>query len=310
MQFSRRLDGIQKICYNKGNTAAFVRYCLKPTGGVITDKTLYISDLDGTLLQSDQRISKESCEILNGLTERGLIFSYATARSMSTSEKAVSGLEVGHPVILYNGAFIMSQNGERLLSNTFTADESERIYCILRTQRINPTVYSIIDGKEKFSYIPQNITQGMKTFLDTRKGDVRDNPIANETFLLNGEVFYFLCVDSIDRLEAAFAALSTDFACVYSRDLYSGDMWLEIMPKAATKANAARKLKELLACDRLVVFGDGVNDIPLFRTADECYAVENAAPELKALASGVIGSNDSGSVARFILGHFNRNFTV
>ena len=74
--------------------------------------------------------------------------------------------------------------------------------------------------------------------------------------------------------------------------------------KNATKANAALQLKKCLGCERLVVFGDGKNDIPMFEAADECYAVENASPELKAIADGIIGINDSDSVARFILEHF------
>jgi hydroxymethylpyrimidine pyrophosphatase-like HAD family hydrolase len=75
------------------------------------------------------------------------------------------------------------------------------------------------------------------------------------------------------------------------------------MPLAASKSNAIRQLKAMLGCDRLVVFGDGKNDIDMFQLADESYAVENAAPELKAIATGVIGSNNDDSVAHWLLEH-------
>ena len=39
----------------------------------------------------------------------------------------------------------------------------------------------------------------------------------------------------------------------------------------------------------------------MFEMADECYAVENAAEELKAIATGVIGKNDEDAVARWLL---------
>ncbi|MBQ5325810.1 MAG: HAD hydrolase family protein, partial [Oscillospiraceae bacterium] len=42
-------------------------------------KTLYISDLDGTLLNSDAEISSFTANALNSLIEKGLLFSYATA---------------------------------------------------------------------------------------------------------------------------------------------------------------------------------------------------------------------------------------
>ena len=66
---------------------------------------------------------------------------------------------------------------------------------------------------------------------------------------------------------------------------------------------AARRLKALLGCTRLVAFGDGLNDLELFRLADECYAVANAAPQLKALATAVIASNEDDGVARWLARH-------
>ena len=55
-----------------------------------------------------------------------------------------------------------------------------------------------------------------------------------------------------------------------------------------------------LADCRLVVFGDQVNDIGMFRTADEAYAVAGAAPELAEHATAIIGSNDDDAVARWL----------
>ncbi len=48
------------------------------------------------------------------------------------------------------------------------------------------------------------------------------------------------------------------------------------MPVNASKANAVRPLKSLLECEKMIVFGDGKNDVDMFEAADESYAVENA----------------------------------
>lgn len=56
-------------------------------------------------------------------------------------------------------------------------------------------------------------------------------------------------------------------------------------------------------CGRVVAFGDAINDIPMFQIADECYAVENAVEELKALATGIITSNEQDGVAKWLLEH-------
>ena len=49
-------------------------------------KTLYVSDLDGTLLRSDETTSEYTNSVINNLTDRGMIFSYATAVISSNDE--------------------------------------------------------------------------------------------------------------------------------------------------------------------------------------------------------------------------------
>lgn len=268
-------------------------------------RTLYLSDLDGTLLNSEQKVSEKSGEILNGLIEKGLLFSYATARSAITSVKATAGLTAKIPIIVYNGVFtIDSGTGERILSNMFSRDEALWIYDVLLKHGIDPIVYSVIDGGEKFSYIDERCTVGMREFLATRKNDVRERIVSTEDEMREGEIFYFTCIDDTEKLSPACEILEKKFRCIFDKDIYSGNQWLEVLPKNATKANAALELKKHLGCDRLVVFGDGVNDIQMFEAADKCYAVANASSQLKAIADGVIGSNNEDSVARFILDDF------
>jgi len=267
--------------------------------------TLYLSDLDGTLLNSEQRVSEKSCEILNGLIDKGLLFSYATARSAVTSVKATKGLSAKIPIIVYNGVFtIDSGTGERILSNMFSRDEALWIYDVLLEHGIDPIVYSVINGAEKFSYIDSRCTVGMREFLATRKNDIRERIAENEDEMREGEIFYFTCIDDAEKLSPACEILEKKFRCIFDKDIYSGNQWLEILPKGATKANAALELKKHFGCDRLVVFGDGMNDIQMFEAADECYAVANASSQLKAVADGIIGSNNEDSVARFILENF------
>ena len=267
--------------------------------------TLYLSDLDGTLLNSEQRVSEKSCEILNKLIENGLLFSYATARSAVTSVKATAGLSAKIPIIVYNGVFtIDSGTGKHILSNMFSRDEALWIYDILLEHGIDPIVYSVIDGIEKFSYIDERCTTGMKEFLATRKNDVRERVVTTENEMRNGEIFYFTCIDDAEKLSPVCEVLEKKFRCIFEKDIYSGNQWLEILPKGATKANAALELKKHFGCDRLVVFGDGMNDIQMFEAADECYAVANASSQLKAISDGIIGSNNEDSVAKFILKYF------
>lgn len=269
-------------------------------------KTLYLSDLDGTLLNSEAQLSDFVANTLNELIGAGLIFSYATARSLYTAQKITAALKIDFPVITYNGAFVVNHTtGEMLLSNYFSQSEAEYIQNVLSQSQIHPLVYAHIDGIEKFSFFSERLNAGKQHFLDHRKGDIRRREVAFPETVYKGDLFYFCCIGEEDELAPVYNLLKTDprFYCIFARDIYSGAQWLEILPVNATKANAALWLKQHLGCDRIVSFGDAKNDLPLFEISDECYAVENAAPELKEKATSVIASNNQDGVVKWLIEH-------
>ena len=59
--------------------------------------------------------------------------------------------------------------------------------------------------------------------------------------------------------------------------------------------------------DKLVCFGDNLNDLSMFEGADECYAVSNAHESVKQIATGIIDSNNNDGVARFLAEHGQKN---
>ena len=100
-------------------------------------RTLYVSDLDGTLLNSSQTTSDYTNTVINSLVEKGVLFSFATARSHSTVGKVTGGISVSIPISVYNGTFIVDNlTGERLVSNFFENDIKNLISDLL-SLRIN-----------------------------------------------------------------------------------------------------------------------------------------------------------------------------
>ena len=262
---------------------------------------LYVSDLDGTLLRSDETLSSFTAETIHGLIEKGMLFSYATARSFVTASKVTKGLGARIPVIVYNGTMVLdSADGSVLLSHFYSKEEKEEILHCLLGNHIYPIVYAYIDGVEKFSYVECCVSPEMQTFLKSRSGDIRENPVSSADQLFQGDAFYFSCIDKADKLESAYGLLRDRHRCLYQKDVYSRSQWLEVLPRGASKSNAAAQLKKLLGADFLVAFGDGENDLDLFAIADEAYAVENAVEILKMRATAVIPCNDVDGVANWL----------
>ena len=270
-------------------------------------KTLYVSDLDGTLLRSNETLSEYTSQTINQLVEEGMLFSYATARSYNTAHKVTKGFHAKIPLIVYNGAFVKDNvTGEILLSYDFS-DDIFQVLDDLLAHHIYPIVYYTVQQEEKFSYIKDKSTEAMKAFLNTRKGDSRDCPINHEKEFYQKHIFYITCIDEEEKLLPFYGKYQDQYRCIFQKDIYTNEQWLEIMPKEASKSNAIMQLKDYRHCDKVVVFGDGLNDIDMFEKADESYAVKNAHPQLKQLASGVIDSNDEDAVAKWLLLHYTNN---
>ncbi|MBQ6524932.1 MAG: HAD family phosphatase [Atopobiaceae bacterium] len=154
--------------------------------------TLYVSDLDGTLLRRNQQTSAYTNRVINQLVKQGLCFSYATARSYSTARLVTKGMVAAFPLIVYNGAFIRDNaSGELLHTSAFEPCDAERIVRELSGQGVAPIVYEMIDGAERFSYLPDAINRQTAEFIALRQGDGRDRKVSTLEELLVGEVFYF-----------------------------------------------------------------------------------------------------------------------
>ena len=269
-------------------------------------KLLYIADLDGTLLNSDKRVSRYSQQVINTYLARGGSFTIATARTLATTERLVSGLHINIPVVLMNGVAIYDLNQgiyDKVVA--IPAATAEVITGILEESGITGFMYSI-DNNQLNTYYEELNNPALKTFHDNA---VRE---FNKVFLQvsklrhksrSQNIVYFTLIDEyepLNRVCQALGSLPGINVMLYS-NIYSDTLWyLEIYGQAASKRNAVVYLMERYAFDSVIGFGDNLNDLSLFEACDECYAVANAVQELQDQATGVIGDNNSHAVARFI----------
>lgn len=267
-------------------------------------RTLYVTDLDGTLMRNDQTLSEYTVRTLNWLIDEGFNITYATARSFTSAHEITKDLKINIPVITRNGTTFADQiRNEETEISRFTPEQLEKLKSLLKGLIDTRGFVSAYFGKEmKKTYLFGDLCEGLEKYVSYYKNDKRMVGVSDYDDLFKGIVTYITIIDERDILEPYYEKLrdAGDWESVFSKDTYDKEFWLEICPQNATKAKAVLKLKERLGLDRVVVFGDSVNDLSMFAVADEACAVSNAIDELKEAATKIILSNEEDGVARFI----------
>lgn len=272
----------------------------------MTIKSLYITDLDGTLLNSDKELSKYTINTINALIEKGIHFSIATARTAASTVKILGDLNIKMPIILMNGVVIYDlQCNKYIKIEEISEHAANTILGILNEHNISGFMYAISDEMLTTYYECLN-TKALQDFHAERvkkyyKSFEQVDCFLNQT--KGKKIIYFTLIDKFERLAVVLDSFKKlpDIDAVLYRDIYAEDLWyLEIHSKNASKHNAVKYIRESYGFDKIIGFGDNLNDLPLFKACDEGYAVSNAVPELKERSTGIIADNNSDAVARFI----------
>lgn len=271
--------------------------------------SVYVTDLDGTLLDRDARLSPRTRAGLKALLEDGLLLTVASARSVVAMQQMFDGLRLPLPVVEFNGAFISDlATGEHLVTNAIGADVVADVYRTVASHGFLPFV-SAFDGRADRFYYSDILNDGMQLYLDNRVAN-HDPRVRHTDDLrrhLTEDVASLTIIDRTQpikelrrRLEDEFGGRISlvDFDSLY----FAGWHWMTVHDTRATKGQALLEMlsREGLDAAEVVAFGDTDGDIPLFRVADRAVAVANASANLMAIATDVTGANYEDGVVEFI----------
>lgn len=276
-----------------------------------TDLTpvLYVTDLDGTLLQNDASLSPTTRQLLNERLAEGAPITVASARSVVSIRSLLAEIELTLPVIEFNGAFLSDlATGEHLWINSLPEPVLLRAFDTVTAHAIPPFL-STFDGQRDRLYAPPPVNAGMDWYVEDRVSR-RDDRLIRVDDVSRGLGDRVVCITVIERVPA-LEALRQDLvaACADRLKLHlwensydPGWHWLTIHDPRATKDQAVTGLAAHLGLDavEIVAFGDQQNDTQMLQAADRGVAVANAVDEVKAAADVIIGPNTEDSVMRYI----------
>ncbi|NLJ97585.1 MAG: HAD family hydrolase [Clostridiales bacterium] len=271
-------------------------------------KTLYITDLDGTLLNHKAELSNKTISIINKLIDDGVLITVATARSIASAKYILKDLNLKLPIVLMNGACIYDTSKEEYIKvESFSKENARILIDIIEKNNLKGFLYTLDMGKFN-TYYEDLTNHALRAFHQERvyKYNKSFTLIDNFSQCINETIIYFTLMDSKANLEQINLLINDlpNINSVLCQDNYDPNIcYLEIFSNKASKYHAVKFLRSYLSLDRIIGFGDNQNDISLFEACDTNYAVKNAIDGLKERADGIIDENIKDGVALWLNKH-------
>ncbi|MCH8552134.1 MAG: Cof-type HAD-IIB family hydrolase [Natronospirillum sp.] len=271
---------------------------------------LVVFDLDGTLLNQQQRISEYTRDTLHRLGQRHIAYTIATGRTLHAARACLEGHDFRLPHVYKNGVLIWDPGmSEYRHPNFLTSEEINAVLRAFHDQGMTPFVCTLEDEDHSAIYHPRIMDPMGEHLLGELRRNHPDVPMHDLSALHDRS--RITNISALGPQQAADAIglrlLDMDHLVAYAGEsIYNpGCAWMDIHHSAASKGSALEILKAELGFERIICFGDSDNDASMFSLADESYAPANATEEIKGLATAVIGHHDQDGIARFLRERFD-----
>lgn len=257
--------------------------------------SLIALDLDGTLLNSEKKISHRNRAALAAAQAQGVKVVLTTGRPLKAmdfllEELGTAGLKEEY-TITFNGGLVQRNNGEILSKVVLAPEDVATIHD--ETARLGLPLDAISEGTVYEIHADRKSLYSLyNPYLNFIETDFKDLP---------STISYNKCVTAVDQdfLDAAIKQIRPDLFQDYEI-FKSREMLLEWCPKNVHKATGLEALAAILGLtsDQVMACGDEANDLSMIQWAGLGVAMGNAIPAVKEVAALVAPvTNDQDAVA-------------
>ena len=270
-------------------------------------------DLDGTLLDSEKRLSEVNRDALARTAEKGVLIVPTTGRFFGMMPPAVRDLPFVRYAITINGAQVYDRETdmaivrdeiplEMALQVMETLDRYDVIYDCYR-QNWGWMTAALQDKAADYA----TNEHYLKMVREFRKPVPELKAHLRET-AVNGDVQKIMLFSRNDKVSGLSSQvldlIRAELTARFSEIKVTASTWnnLELNIRTAHKGNALKRFAEHLGftLENCMAFGDGMNDFTMVEAAGLGIAMANAEPEVKRVAKDIVPSNDEDGVARGI----------
>ena len=259
------------------------------------DCKLICTDIDGTLLNSEHRISDENKKAIQLAVQNNILVSLVSGRIAGSLEVLQKELGITGPLGCYSGSLVLDRH-EVLASHPITNDQARRILASLASSGLQ----AIIFGKEHWYIDTSGKWHDKEAKVSLYEGTVCDFSPLLDSWEQEGESPYKILCMSEDS--ALVQTMETTLQALFHTELNvfrSSPQYLEISAKGIDKGHAVQAIckKYGFSSSQVMAVGDFYNDLGMFREAGYSVAMGNAPDDIKSQADTVTRTNDENGLA-------------
>lgn len=281
---------------------------------------LFVSDLDGTLLNEAHVIDEESAKVILSAQQQGYEFMIATGRHWGSVDYLLEDFGIKCKCILLNGAIYRDEHGNVLKEVPLDNVRARRIIDILEEYHIHAHYYT---SEGMAAMHPEELKKEFKQRLMAHdhmsEAEVEEVMIKSnfcsfdilisdlDTYFSSNPVIYKLeAFSNDDEAMARLKLALQEVENIAISDSIGNNF--ELTDIHAQKGTMLEYVCAELSYDKneVAVFGDSMNDLSMIKQFPHSYAMENGRDMIKDEATIVLGKNSEHAVTNEIL-HIMKN---
>ncbi|WP_448517522.1 Cof-type HAD-IIB family hydrolase [Pseudothermotoga sp.] len=260
-------------------------------------------DLDGTLLDSEKRVSQHNIEAIKRVTELGVHVTIFTGRSFGSAAHYVRELGIRIPAVFQNGALIIDPVSMKIYRRIeLSADLARQFVEEARENSVYPVVY------ESFFFEKDMLIEGPYVGAFERYFQLNSHRIRMVEDLVEElrrvesvvEVALVGKIESVNSVIEKVAARLKGGYTVVENQKKDEEAFIEIFGPDVGKERALEFFLKMyeVSPEEVMYIGDNLNDASIMRMVGTSVAMMNAPDEIKRIATHVTDSNDESGVAK------------
>ena len=259
---------------------------------------LCVFDLDGTLLNSNKKITQETLLAVKNLSNYNIKYTIATGRIDILARKYQRGICSDLPIISCNGSIIRDLSNKIYYMKTLDFETVKNIFNYFKSLELNFLFYTensilVTKNNPRIEFLKNyNKTANKNDQFNFEIMDDDINKYSNLKFLKS-----LAHIENRPKLLEIQSILNKDFK---NLSIVSSDYeLLDLMPSGINKGTALFILCDILniESENVCVFGDNFNDIEMINFAGTSIVPENGENDVKKLATHITKTNDEEGIS-------------